>query len=62
MKAKERQLRQKLKNEIKMSVYNYIIETIMSTVTDYEDLSPALKLQLSIIIRQSNHVSGNLVS
>ena len=34
--------KQKLKSEIKLSVYNYLIETIMSSVEDYEELTPGL--------------------
>ena len=54
--------KQKLKSEIKLSVYNYLIETIMSSVEDYEELTPVLKLQLSIIMKQSRHIGSHLVS
>lgn len=57
MNQNERNKRRELKNEIKMSVYNYIIETIMSSVSDYEDLSPGLKLQLTIVVKQSSYIN-----
>ena len=54
--------KQKLKNEIKLSVYNHLIDSIMSGIDDYEKLSPVLKLQVNIIMRHSSTLSKKYVS
>ena len=54
--------RQKLKNEIKLSVYNHLIDSIMSGIDDYEKLSPTLKLQINIIMRHSSAINEEYVS
>ena len=54
--------RQKLKNQIKPSVYNHLIDSIMSGIDDYEKLSPTLKLQINIIMRHSSAINEEYVS
>ena len=54
--------KQKLKNEIKLSVYNHLIDSIMSGIDDYEKLSPTLKLQINIIMRHSSTLNKEYVS
>ena len=57
-----RKEKQKLKDEIKLSVYNQLIESIMSEVDSYEDLSKNLKLQVHIIMRHSKSINEKYVS
>ena len=54
--------KQKLKNEIKLSVYYHLIDSIMSGIDNYEKLSPTLKLQINIIMRHSKALSKEYVS
>ena len=54
--------KQKFKNEIKLSIYNQLIESIMSEVNEYEDLSKRLQLKVHIIMRHSKSINAEYVS
>ena len=47
------QEKMKLKNEIRLSIYTQLIESVMENVEDYETLPSSIKLQLNIAMRKS---------
>tara|TARA_E500000305_G_C3949518_1_gene201485 strand:- start:516 stop:674 length:159 start_codon:yes stop_codon:yes gene_type:complete len=46
----------KLKNEIRLSIYTQLIESVMENVEDYETLPSSIKLQLNIAMRKSMYL------
>ena len=50
------QEKMKLKNEIRLSIYTQLIESVMENVEDYETLPSSIKLQLIIAMRNSMYL------
>ena len=54
------QEKKKLKDEIRLSVYNNLIEEIMTHTDNYDELPPSIKLQLNIAMRKSKYIVKNV--
>ena len=52
--------KKRLKNEIRLAIYNNLIHDIMSGVDNYDDLPASIKLQLNIAMRKSKYIVKNV--
>ena len=48
----------RLIQEVKLSVYNNVIESLFSSYSDFDEMDPKDKLQLHTIIRYGNKLSN----